>query len=130
MLAVIGGSVIDTFAELRDKSREDLNDLNNKCFICNGTRDEIEKVGEIFEEHIEKVHNIWDYVDYMIGLKYVDSQETNAINSFVIEQLHDKKISWFPSFIEKNDFEQSEDENEGDEEKNKEGEKVELINSN
>ena len=111
MLAVIGGSVIDTFAELRDKSRKDLNDLNNKCFICHGNRDEIEKGGEVFEEHINKVHNVWDYVDYMIGLKFVDPQETNAINSFVIEQLQDKKISWFPAFGEGNDTQKNEEEN-------------------
>ena len=109
MLAVIGGSVIDTFAELRDKSRKDLNDLNNKCFICHGNRDEIEKGGEVFEEHINKVHNVWDYVDYMIGLKFVDPQETNAINSFVIEQLQDKKISWFPSFGEGNEEQKTEE---------------------
>ena len=109
MLAVIGGSVIDTFAELRDKSRKDLNDLNNKCFICHGNRDEIEKGGEVFEEHINKVHNVWDYVDYMIGLKFVDPQETNAINSFVIEQLQDKKISWFPSFGEGNEEQKAEE---------------------
>ena len=109
MLAVIGGSVIDTFAELRDKSRKDLNDLNNKCFICHGNRDEIEKAGEVFEEHINKVHNVWDYVDYMIGLKFVDPQETNAINSFVIEQLQDKKISWFPSFGEGNEPQKEEE---------------------
>ena len=116
MLAVIGGSVIDTFAELRDKSRKDLNDLNNKCFICHGNRDEIEKGGEVFEEHIKKVHNVWDYVDYMIGLKFEDPQETNAINSFVIEQLQDKKISWFPSFGEGNEAQKNEESN-GDDKK-------------
>ena len=100
MLQVIGGSVIDTFAELREKSQDDAYDMNNVCFICNGTRNEIEKQGEGFEDHITKVHNIWTYVDYMIGLKFVDPQETNAINSFVIQQLEDKKISWFPSFYE------------------------------
>jgi hypothetical protein len=109
MLAVIGGSVIDTFAELRDKSRKDLNDLNNKCFICHGNRDDIEKGGEVFEEHINNVHNVWDYVDYMIGLKFVDPQETNAINSFVIEQLQDKKISWFPAFGEGNETQKTEE---------------------
>ena len=117
MLAVIGGSVIDTFAELRDKSRKDLNDLNNKCFICHGNRDEIEKGGEVFEEHINKVHNVWDYVDYMIGLKFVDPQETNAINSFVIEQLQDKKISWFPAFGEGNDAQKTENGDNGEDKK-------------
>ena len=112
MLAVIGGNIIDTFAELREKSQQDLYDMKNVCFICNGTRNEIEKEGESFEDHIEKVHNIWTYVDYMIGLKFVDPQETNAINSFVIEKLEDKKISWFPSFVSKG----NDEEGEGDEE--------------
>ena len=103
MLSVVGGSIIDTFAELREKSQEDFNDMKNVCFICNGIRNDIEKQGEIFEEHIEKVHSLWTYLDYIIGLKFVDPQETNAINSFVIEQLNEKKISWFPSFIDEND---------------------------
>ena len=113
MLNVVGGSIIDTFAELREKSSEDLYDMKNVCFICNGTRNEIEKQGEGFEDHITKVHNIWTYVDYMIGLKFVDPQETNAINSFVIEQLEDKKISWFPSFIENDECNDECDINEG-----------------
>ena len=46
----------------------------------------------------------------MIGLKFVDPQETNAINSFVIQQLEDKKISWFPSFYENDECDDDEDE--------------------
>ncbi len=111
MLNFVGGTVIDTFAELREKSQEDLNDMKNVCFICNGTRNDIEKKGEVFEEHIKKVHSIWIYLDYMIGLRYVDPQETNAINSFIIEQLNEKKISWFPSFVE-NDENNNENYNE------------------
>jgi hypothetical protein len=32
----------------------------------------------------------------MIGLKYVDIQETNAINSYVIESLEKKVVGWVP----------------------------------
>ena len=46
----------------------------------------------------------------MIGLKFVDPQETNAVNSFVIEQLEDKKISWFPLFAENDDNSNNNDE--------------------
>jgi hypothetical protein len=45
---------------------------------------------------MEKVHNIWTYVEYMLGLRFVDIQETNAINSYVIESLEKKEIAWFP----------------------------------
>ena len=103
MLSVVGGSIIDTFAELREKSQEDFNDMKNVCFICNGNRNDIEKKGEEFEEHCNNVHSVWIYLEYMIGLMFVDPQETNAINSFVIEQMKDKKISWFPDFNENDD---------------------------
>ena len=104
MLAVIGGDVIDTFAELREKAREDFDDMSNVCYICGGKRNEIGKQGEQFEEHINNVHNMWTYVDYIIGLLMVDPQETNAINSFVIQKINEKKISWFPSFSSELDY--------------------------
>jgi hypothetical protein len=112
MLNFVGGSVIDTFAELREKSQEDLNDMENVCFICDGTRNDIEKKGEVFEEHIKNVHSVWTYLDYIIGLSFVDPQETNAINSYVIEQLNEKKISWFPSFVENDDNHDNDNNNE------------------
>jgi hypothetical protein len=90
----------------------DLKDMKDVCFICNGDRNSIENLGENFDEHITKVHNVWTYVDYIIGLKFVDPQETNAINSFVIEKIEDKKISWFPSFS--NEDKEQEDNGEGD----------------
>ena len=116
ILAIIGGTIIDTFAELLEKEQKDKNDMNNVCFICNGERNSIEKKGENFQEHITKVHNMWTYVDYLIGLKFVDPQETNAINSFVIEKVEEKNISWFPSYSneEGSDDEQNEEENEDD----------------
>ena len=114
ILAIIGGTIIDIFAELLEKEQKDKNDMNNICFICNGERNSIEKKGENFQEHTTKVHNIWTYVDYLIGLRFVDPQETNAINSFVIEKVEEKKISWFPSFSneEGSDDDENEEENE------------------
>ena len=114
MLAVIGGNVIDTFAELREKAREDFDDMSNVCYICGGRRDEIGKQGENFEEHLNNVHNMWTYVDYIIGLKTVDPQETNAINSFVIDKLEEKKISWFPSFSVEGDYKKDNDDSGSD----------------
>ena len=116
ILAIIGGTIIDIFAELLEKEQKDKNDMNNICFICNGERNSIEKRGENFQEHTTKVHNIWTYVDYLIGLKFVDPQETNAINSFVIEKVEEKKISWFPSFSNEEgpDEDENEEENEDD----------------
>ena len=117
ILSMLGGIIIDTVAELREKSRANFKDMNNVCFICNGDQNSIEKKGENFTEHINKKHHIWTYVDYMIGLKFVDPQETNAINSFVIEKIEQKKISWFPSFsnsLDEEEDDEDEDDNEGE----------------
>ena len=100
MLPIISGTIIDSFAEMREILRNYNYDMNSVCFICGGTKDDIEKEGENFEEHTTTVHNVWTYVDYMIGLKFVDPQETNAINSFVIDKIEEKKISWFPTISE------------------------------
>lgn len=118
ILSVLGGSIIDAVAELREKSRADLKDMTDVCFICNGNKSAIEKKGENFNDHINKVHDMWTYVDYMIGLKFVDPQETNAINSFVIEKIEEKKISWFPSFSNNNNEEDDNEEEKGDDENN------------
>jgi hypothetical protein len=110
LLAVIGGTIIDSFSELTNKLRDNEIDMKNVCFICNGDRNSIENNGENFDLHIKEIHDVWTYVDYMIALKFVDPQETNAINSFVIQQLEDKKISCFPSFYENDECDDDEDE--------------------
>ena len=117
ILAIIGGTIIDAFAELLEKEQRDKNDMNNICFICNGKRNSIEKKGENFQEHVTKLHNLWTYVDYLIGLKFIDPQETNAINSFVIEKVEEKKISWFPWFSNEEiaaDFDENDEKNGGE----------------
>ena len=110
LLAVIGGTIIDSFSELTNKLRDNEIDMKNVCFICNGDRNSIENNGENFDLHIKEIHDVWTYVDYMIALKFVDPQETNAINSFVIEKLGEKKTSWFPAF----NYDEDGDEDGGD----------------
>jgi hypothetical protein len=77
------------------------------CYICGAKRDNLEKNCINYESHITNDHNMWDYVMYIIGLKFVDPQETNAINSHVIEMVQEKSISWFPS-DKSNDHKQEE----------------------
>jgi hypothetical protein len=97
MLGVVFGIIIDTFAELREKTDHIENDMKNVCFICGSKKDQLEKECINYEDHIANDHNIWNYALYIIGLKFVDPQETNAINSYVIEMNSERSISWFPS---------------------------------
>jgi hypothetical protein len=97
MLSIIFGIIIDTFAELRDKSRRDELDKNNFCYICGANKEELEKENIDFRKHVNDDHSLWTYVDYIIGLKFVDPQETNAVNSYVIDNISNKSIAWFPA---------------------------------
>ena len=98
LMSIVFGIVIDTFAGLREKYNLIEYDKNNVCFICGVSRDDLEKYGGNFESHINEEHKIWTYVEYIMGLKFVDSQETNSVNSYVIEMISKKNIAWFPSF--------------------------------
>jgi hypothetical protein len=97
LLSIVFGIIIDTFAELREEYHHLEHDKLNKCFICGATRESLEKNCVNFHKHVTKDHYIWTYAEYIIGLKFVDPQETNAINSYVISMIEQKSISWFPS---------------------------------
>jgi inositol 1,4,5-triphosphate receptor type 3 len=108
LLSLIFGIVIDAFAELRDKYLKYEKDKQNTCFICGATKEKLEKKGQNFYHHVTYVHNMWTYAEYIIGLKYIDLQETNAINSYVIEQFEKKQIAWFPCEEEDGNFDNKE----------------------
>lgn len=108
LLSIIFGIIIDAFAELRDRSLKIEDDKKNICFICGAKKEQLEKKCINFNEHCEKDHNMWTYAEYIIGLKFVDKQETNAINSYVIEQVEKKQIAWFPCEEEEENEEQKE----------------------
>ena len=90
--------VIEAFSELRNKEMKIEKDKNEICFICGVDKGSCEKNGQKFEEHILKDHNLWTYVDYILGLKFVDIQDTNAINSYVMEKIEKKELVWLPMY--------------------------------
>ena len=58
----------------------------------------MEKNRQNFVEHRSKIHYIWNYVDYMITLKFSDVHDLNAINSYAKEKIENKDISWLPTY--------------------------------
>ncbi len=96
LLELVFGIIIETFRDLRIKETHNDHDKSYICYICGVKKDYLEKNRLNFKEHCEKVHNIWNYVNYMLRLKFLDPQELNAINSFALENLENKKIGWVP----------------------------------
>jgi hypothetical protein len=101
LLNIVFGIIIDTFRELRIKYQETLYDSNNVCFICGAKRDDLEKDGVDFESHISDDHKMWNYVYYMILLRFSDIQDLNSINSYAIDLINNNVISWFPTYRSK-----------------------------
>ena len=97
------GIVIEAFSELRNKEQKVELDKKEICFICGIDKVSCEKNGQKFSEHVEREHNMWTYVEYILGLRFIDIQETNAINSYVMEKIEKKELSWFPKQKESNE---------------------------
>ena len=51
---------------------------------------------EGFTYHIKKEHNLWMYVFFIIHLYTKDETEYGGTESFVMEKIEGKDISWFP----------------------------------
>ena len=88
--------IIDTFGELRNKNAENTDDKDNKCFICQISRDECLMKNIDFEKHIQNVHNMWNYV-YFLNYLYVNNPfNFNWIENSVWEKLQEQGINWLP----------------------------------
>ena len=99
LLNIVFGIIIDTFAELREETTKNENDKKDVCFICGKHRDEIEKAGINFNHHKARNHNLWNYIYYIIGLKFQDPQDLNAVDSFALERIEKSSISWLPELV-------------------------------
>ena len=97
LLNIIFGIIIDTFAELRSQKTEMEEDIKNICFICNIDRQIFDKdTEEGFEYHTENDHNVWQYLNFIIHLKSIDSTDLNGTESYILELFEKQDISWFP----------------------------------
>ena len=104
MIDLTFGIVLGTFSEKREEERKHDNDKINHCFVCHITREIIEKKRENFNIHREQKHNMWNYVEYMIFLKFSDFHELSTYNSFAKVNLEKKNVCFLPSC--QDDFEE------------------------
>ena len=88
--------IIDTFGELREINAQNIEDRDDKCYICQITRDECLMKNIDFETHIEKVHNMWNYVYFLNYLYLNNPLNFNWIENSVWEKLQEQGINWLP----------------------------------
>ena len=127
MIDLVFGIILGTFSDMREKERKYDSDKINNCFICHITRETVEKRKEDFKFHRDKTHYLWNYVEYMIFLKFSDIHDLNAMNSFARHNLDLKNICFLPSH--EDNYEEGEDNAENEEAKNEEDEENEDSES-
>jgi hypothetical protein len=62
LTAIISGIIIDSFSEMRLAEEHRKHEKNNVCFICNIEREDFERLGIDFKNHIKRYHNMWNYI--------------------------------------------------------------------
>jgi len=118
MIDLVFGIILGTFSKMIEEERECDNDKINHCFICHITREIIEKRKENFQFHREKRHNLWNYINYMLFLKFSDVNKLNVTNLFTKMNLDNKNICFLPSYLD--NYEEDEKDKEKDEEEKEE----------
>jgi len=97
-LNIIFGIIVSSFAELRDLKAKNDEDMFNYCYICNYERIVFDKADPEggFLRHIEKDHNLWWYVFYIVHLESKETSDLSGIESYVVHKLEANDISWVP----------------------------------
>ena len=100
---IFTGIIVGAFAELRDKTNTYEEDKNDKCYICQKTRDDCLKDNINFDNHVKETHFIWNYLYFLTYLHISDPNNLNSIENYVWEKLEDQDITWIPIKNDKKD---------------------------
>ncbi len=96
LIYMINGIIIGSFKELRDEHQKKEDDIQNKCFICSIDKLEFEKNKQDFKNHIRREHNLYDYIYYLVLLKFTDEKEMDNEQTTVAFKVNRKDIDIFP----------------------------------
>jgi hypothetical protein len=121
LVAIVTGVIIDTFGELRDRDNEEKEKLQNNCFMCTLSKDQLrdkDRPGgsQDFFEHVKEEHNVYAYVGYFIYLNEEHKQRIdmssleNYVHSCVFNQ--NPSVGFLPIGVAKRLIEPADDDKE------------------
>ena len=97
ILNIVYGIIIDTFAQLREEHNAVEQDNRSFCLICGQEAAVFDRQVEGgFAQHTDQVHNIWQYLFFLIYLKQKSEDEFTGQESYVSAKLKLKDVSFFP----------------------------------
>jgi hypothetical protein len=90
------GVIVDTFANFRDIKEQFEDDYFNVCFICQLTRDKAASKLVDFDQHINKEHLVWNYVDFITYLFINNYNDFNQLELMAYQKIKQNDMSWIP----------------------------------
>jgi hypothetical protein len=96
VLNIVAGIIIEGFGELREERSKREFVVKNFCPICGMNRWDSERVGVPFEDHIGRVHNVWNYLKFLVHLNQVNESNLVGFEFDISNQLHYNQTRWFP----------------------------------
>ena len=94
------GIIIDTFLSQREKNKDIEKDKNNKCFICDLDKNELNKYYTSengYNEHIKLDHYLWTYMFAIFNVTLGDESNYAFLDIAIKEGYETKKYSkWVP----------------------------------
>lgn len=119
LMNIIFGIIIDTFAELRDRRKEEMKDIKESCFICGNDKFQFEVKRLGWNQHVQMEHNVYSYLAFVLYIKRKPIQECNGAEKFVKERISLNDVIFFPrTSISLETCEQKEEEEAAQESKN------------
>ena len=96
LLNIVLAILVDTFSALRQKSEFFETDSSTICFICGIQKFNFEKSGIDFETHVEKDHDVWTYVNFLIFMSAKSEKDCNGVEAEIYDKIKKGSLDWFP----------------------------------
>ena len=96
ILNMVFGIITDAFGEMRDKSYERMESIENTCLICQNKRGNIEETNVNFKNHIHFDHAYFLYVNFIKYIKEKDNRNFTADEVCVFKDIEAGKVDWMP----------------------------------
>uniref|UniRef100_T1H295 Ion transport domain-containing protein n=1 Tax=Megaselia scalaris TaxID=36166 RepID=T1H295_MEGSC len=96
LLAIIQGLIIDAFGELRGQLDSVKDNMEAACFICEIGKDFFDVVPHGFDTHVEKEHNLANYMFFLMHLINKPDTEYTGQETYVWNMYQERCWDFFP----------------------------------
>ena len=93
---VFTGLITNGFDLFNDKTKQKQDDIENKCYICNLSKNKADLKGIKFNKHI-KEHSLLKYGEFLLYLFTKETIDFTPQEKYIYDKIWDNDISWVPN---------------------------------